>query len=186
MLQESSTSIKHLVRSWVVNWQLLFGHWVASDSLWLHDLKNTNLPCPLPFPWVWSNTWLWVDVSSLLSHVRLFMTPWTVAYEAPPSMGFSRQEYWILDCHFLRQGIFPTQGLNPDLLHCRQTFYPLSRQGAIQLSYPPSTDRSFTKKKKQAEMVLRTTSSQNSCFEAPKQRTWEVIRSWGWNPHEWD
>jgi len=30
----------------------------------------------------------------LLSHVRLFDTPWTAAYQAPPSMGFSRQEYW--------------------------------------------------------------------------------------------
>ena len=30
----------------------------------------------------------------LLSHVRLFATPWTVAYQAPPSLGFSRQEYW--------------------------------------------------------------------------------------------
>ena len=29
-----------------------------------------------------------------LSHVRLFATPWTVAYQAPPSMRFSRQEYW--------------------------------------------------------------------------------------------
>ena len=29
----------------------------------------------------------------LLSHVRLFVIPWTVAYQAPPSMGFSRQEY---------------------------------------------------------------------------------------------
>ena len=29
-----------------------------------------------------------------LSHVRLFATPWTVAYNAPSSMGFSRQEYW--------------------------------------------------------------------------------------------
>ena len=29
-----------------------------------------------------------------LSRVRLFATPWTVAYHAPPSMGFSRQEYW--------------------------------------------------------------------------------------------
>ena len=29
-----------------------------------------------------------------LSHVRLFATPWTVAHQAPPSMGFSRQEYW--------------------------------------------------------------------------------------------
>ena len=30
----------------------------------------------------------------LLSRVRLFMTPWTVAYQVPPSMGFFRQEYW--------------------------------------------------------------------------------------------
>ena len=29
-----------------------------------------------------------------LSHVRLFVTPWTAAYQAAPSMGFSRQEYW--------------------------------------------------------------------------------------------
>ena len=29
-----------------------------------------------------------------LSHIRLFMTPWTAAYQAPPPMGFSRQEYW--------------------------------------------------------------------------------------------
>ena len=29
-----------------------------------------------------------------LSHVRLSATPWTVAHQAPPSMGFSRQEYW--------------------------------------------------------------------------------------------
>ena len=30
----------------------------------------------------------------LLSRVRLFATPWTVAHQVPPSMGFSRQEYW--------------------------------------------------------------------------------------------
>ena len=30
----------------------------------------------------------------LLSHVQLSVTPWTAAYQAPPSMGFSRQEYW--------------------------------------------------------------------------------------------
>ena len=34
-----------------------------------------------------------VTVKSL-SRVRLFATPWTVAYQAPPTMGFSRQEYW--------------------------------------------------------------------------------------------
>ena len=30
----------------------------------------------------------------LFSHVQLFATPWTVAYQAPPSLGFSRQKYW--------------------------------------------------------------------------------------------
>ena len=30
----------------------------------------------------------------LLSHVQLFATPWTAVYQAPPSIGFSRQEYW--------------------------------------------------------------------------------------------
>ena len=35
----------------------------------------------------------WSEVKSL-SRVRLFATPWTVAYQASPSMGFSRQEYW--------------------------------------------------------------------------------------------
>ena len=29
-----------------------------------------------------------------LSRVRLYATPWTAAYQAPPTMGFSRQEYW--------------------------------------------------------------------------------------------
>ena len=42
-------------------------------------------------------------------------TPWTAAHQAPLSMGFSRQEYWS-GCHFLLQGIFPTQGSNPCLL----------------------------------------------------------------------
>ena len=41
-----------------------------------------------------SNAWKWkVKVKSLI-HVRLLTTPWTAAYQAPPSMGFSRQEYW--------------------------------------------------------------------------------------------
>ena len=45
-------------------------------------------------------------------------------------MEFSRQEYWR-GCHFLFQGIFPTQGSNPALPHCRQTLYPLSHQGSL-------------------------------------------------------
>ena len=41
-----------------------------------------------------SNAWKWKVKVKSLSHVRLFSTPWTAAHQAPPSMGFSRQEYW--------------------------------------------------------------------------------------------
>ena len=41
-----------------------------------------------------SNTWKWKVKVKLLSRVRLIATPWTAAYQAPLSMGFSRQEYW--------------------------------------------------------------------------------------------
>ena len=52
--------------------------------------------------WKYNNLgpWLMFTFKSLkvkvksLSHVRLFVTPWTAAYQAPLSMGFSRQEYW--------------------------------------------------------------------------------------------
>ena len=41
-----------------------------------------------------SNAWKWKVKGKFLSCVRLLATPWTVAHQAPPSMGFSRQEYW--------------------------------------------------------------------------------------------
>ena len=41
-----------------------------------------------------SNAWKWKVKVKLLSHVWLLATPWTAAYQAPPSMGFSRHEYW--------------------------------------------------------------------------------------------
>ena len=41
-----------------------------------------------------SNAWKWKVKVKLLRYVRLFTTPWTAAHQAPPSMGFSRQEYW--------------------------------------------------------------------------------------------
>ena len=108
---------------------------------------------------------------SCFSRVRLCATPWTAAYQAPLSLGFSRQEHWsglpfpspmreseiaqscptfrhpmdyslagssvhgifqarVLECHFLLQGIFLTQGLNLGLPHCRQTLYCLGHQGS--------------------------------------------------------
>ena len=44
--------------------------------------------------------------------VRLFATPWTVAYQAPPSMGFSRQEYWS-GLPFPSPGNLPDSGIEP-------------------------------------------------------------------------
>ena len=41
-----------------------------------------------------SNAWKWKVNVKLLSRVLLLVTPWTAAHQAPPCMGFSRQEYW--------------------------------------------------------------------------------------------
>ena len=49
-------------------------------------------------------------------YVQLFATPRTEAHQAPLSTEFLRQEYWV-GCCFLSQGIFPTPGSNPGLLH---------------------------------------------------------------------
>ena len=51
----------------------------------------------------------------MLSRVRLFATPWTVAYQAPPSMGFSRQEYWS-GLLFPSPGNLPDSGIEPTSL----------------------------------------------------------------------
>ena len=58
------------------------------------------------------------------------VTPRTVACQTPLSMGFSRQDTGV-GCHFLLQGIFPTQESNPGLLHCRQILYRLSYEGSL-------------------------------------------------------
>ena len=41
-----------------------------------------------------SNAWKWKVKMKSLSHAQLLAIPWTAAYQLPPSMGFSRQEYW--------------------------------------------------------------------------------------------
>ena len=62
----------------------------------------------------WSVCWSevkWSEVKSL-SRVRLFVIPWTVAYKAPLSMEFSRQEYWS-GLPFPSPGDLPDPGLEP-------------------------------------------------------------------------
>ena len=102
-------------------------------SLTFFNSPFLQLDCELfegvpPIPSAWDTV--------RLTRVQLFASPWTVAHQAPPSVEFSWQEYWVLGCHFLLQGLFLTQGSNPGLPHCRQTLYRLSHQGNGQRQYP--------------------------------------------------
>ena len=60
----------------------------------------------------------------------LFLTPWTVACQAPLSIGFSRKNTAV-GSHFFLQGIFLAQESNVGLLHYRQILYCLSHQGTF-------------------------------------------------------
>ena len=62
-----------------------------------------------------------------LSRVQLSVTPWTAAHQAPPSMGFSRQEYW--------SGVpLPSPQVATDLLNSMPTFSPPIRMGIYSLN----------------------------------------------------
>ena len=82
----------------------------------------------------------YVCVLSHFNHVWLFATPWTVAHQAPLSVGFSRQEYWNgLPLSLLLQVTFPTQGSNLHLLcllHWQVGSLPLGtpRKSSVQQS----------------------------------------------------
>ena len=77
---------------------------VAQSCLTLCNPIDGSPPGSIPgilqartLEWVaisFSNTWKWKVKVKLLSRVPLLATPWTAAYQAPPPMGFSRQEYW--------------------------------------------------------------------------------------------
>ena len=66
--------------------------WTVATRLprpWDSPGKNTGVGC-ISF----SNAWKWKVKVKSLSRVWLLVTPWTAAHQAPPSIGFSRQEYW--------------------------------------------------------------------------------------------
>ena len=73
-----------------------------------------------------SKAWKWKVKVKSLSRVRLFATPWTAAHQTPPSVGFSRQEYWSgvpLDLvwkgiNFLFWILFLRLFLKKDLFYC--------------------------------------------------------------------
>ena len=70
--------------------------------MWTIDSSPPGFPIPgilqaRTLEWVaisFSNAWKWKVKVKSLSHVQPSATPWTAAFQAPPSIGFSRQEYW--------------------------------------------------------------------------------------------
>ena len=64
----------------------------------------------------------------LLSRIQLLATPWTVAHQAPLSIGFPSQEYWSV-LPFLHKGILMIQGSNLHLLHWQADSLPLRHLG---------------------------------------------------------
>ena len=92
-----------------LNWGLLPYRWILYQ-LSYEGSPLRSKPC---------HTWITCMLSHF-SHIWLFVTPWTIAHQAPLSMGFSRQEYWSgLPCPPLGDlsdpGIKPTSLMSPVL-----------------------------------------------------------------------
>ena len=109
--------------SWAQNHKRLAGNPCGSFYLTMHHgCKGWKLP-PASLPQCWRRFCLKPPLFlCVLSRVCLFATPWIVARHVFLSMGFPRQEYWT-GLPFPTPGVvgnfllFPTQGLNPHLLH---------------------------------------------------------------------
>ena len=92
----------NVITFWNVYLLLLLSHF--SHVRLCVTLDSSPPDSPIPeilqariLEWVaisFSNAWKWKVKVKSLSRVRLLVTPWTAAHQVPPSMGFSRQEYW--------------------------------------------------------------------------------------------
>ena len=102
------------------------------STIWLQSIwckkKITVLKV---FHYIWKK----VKVLVALWHPTLWI-PWTAAHQVPLSMEFSGKNPRV-GCHSLLQGIFPTQGSNPGLLHHRQFLYHLSHQACMRSPLSP-------------------------------------------------
>ena len=114
------------------------------------------------------------------SHGLLFMTSWTVAQQAPLPMGFPRQEYWSVGCHFLLHGIFRTQGWNLCLLcllHWQLNSLPQSHLGSPSISLLWLRNSSSASKEHWVLALLqhvyaRTCACVCVCMRVPACRGW--------------
>ena len=116
-----------------------------------------------------SSAWKWKVKGKSLSHVQLVATPWTAAYQAPPSMGLSRQEYWSgvpLPSPYLSWGC-PKQALyvNSGLF----SLIPINLQGSESFF---NLSLSFC-----TGLVFKTTQSRKSCrkTEIPSNKLFHPI-----------
>ena len=93
---------------------------------------DLSLSPPIPFCFVQSSFIPMGYVVLVTQFCPTLCNPWTVAHKATLSMGSwdSAGKNTQVGFHFLLQGIFPTQGSNPGLLHCRQILYCLNHQGS--------------------------------------------------------
>ena len=106
--QTSIACVSYIVRKILFNWALQKLAAAAKSLQFCPTLCNPidSSPPGSPVPgipqartleWVaisFSNAWKWKVKAKSLSHVWFLATPWTAAYQAPLSMGFSREEYW--------------------------------------------------------------------------------------------
>ena len=122
---------------------------VLSDSLWPHRRQPIRMPRPWDSPGKkigvgaisFSNAWKWKVKVKSLSHVWPSATPWTAAFQAPPSMGFSRQEY----CSGVPLPPLLFFWLGQSLWLCRsqQTLQNSLRDGNTRTPYLPLEKRVF-------------------------------------------
>ena len=107
-----SSSAHFLIRLRFCFCFVLFCHWVVWVLYTIWILSPDQI-------WKWE--WEWKS----LSLVRVFETPWLYSSWNSPGQNTG------VGSHFLLQGIFPTQGSNPGLLHCRPILYQLSHRGSL-------------------------------------------------------
>ena len=111
--------------------------WAASV-----DHSQASGPSTKFIPSLKSWTYFHIVKVKSLSHVQLFATLWTVAYQVPLSMGFSRQEYWS-GLPFPSPGDLPNPGIEPRSLTLQADTLPSEPPGKNPL-IKPNTDETLT------------------------------------------
>ena len=104
-----------------------------------------------------------------LSRVQLFAIPWTVAYQAPRSMGFSRQEYWL---PFPSPGDLPDPGIEPGSPTLQADALPSEPPGKLEVGCKPM------KGIKDESQNLRVHWINAVSYVSCKRPFWEQMKGW--------